>query len=290
VQNLTPRRWQSSIYYLLLFIAALTLLVLFMPEGTSPKKVAITEFVTHAKQGDIDRVSQKDNTLTGYSDDTPVFTADYYGSTNDLITILADGGVKVGEGGLALEVVASGHDWALIAIQVFLPIILLAALFIFFFRSAKGAGSQAFSFGKSRARLNSPDRPQITFADVAGSEEAKEEVEEIVEFLKSPDKFQSLGGRIPRGVLLIGPPARARRCWPRPSPGRPRCRSTPSAAASSSRCSSVWVRPASATCSSRRSATRHASSSSTRSMRWAATVAPESAAGMTNVSRRSIRY
>lgn len=206
MQNLTPRRWQSSIYYLLLFIAALTLLVLFMPEGTSPKKVAITEFVTHAKQGDIDRVSQKDNTLTGYSDDTPVFTADYYGSTNDLITILADGGVKVGEGGIALEVVASGHDWALIAIQVFLPIILLAALFIFFFRSAKGAGSQAFSFGKSRARLNSPDRPQITFADVAGSEEAKEEVEEIVEFLKSPDKFQSLGGRIPRGVLLIGAP------------------------------------------------------------------------------------
>ena len=206
VQNLTPRRWQSSVYYLLLFIAALTLLVLFMPEGTGPEKVGITDFVSYAKQGEIDRISQKDNTLTGYTADKSVFTADYYGSTNDLITILSDSGVKVGEGGIALEVMASGYDWGLIAIQVFLPIALLAGLFIFFFRSARGAGSQAFSFGKSRARLNSPDRPQTTFADVAGSEEAKEEVQEIVEFLRSPEKFQALGGRIPRGVLLVGSP------------------------------------------------------------------------------------
>lgn len=206
MQNLTPRRWQSSIYYLILFVAALALLVLFMPESTGPEKIGITDFVAQARNGKMELISQKDNTLTGYAGDKPVFTADYYGSTNDLITILADSGVKVGEGGIALEVKASGYDWALIAIQVFLPIALLAGLFIFFFRSARGAGSQAFTFGKSRARLNSPDRPQTTFADVAGSEEAKEEVQEIVEFLKSPDKFQSLGGRIPRGVLLVGAP------------------------------------------------------------------------------------
>ncbi len=203
---MTPRRWQSSIYYLILFVAALALLVLFMPEPSGPEKVAITDFVAHAKAGRIDQVSQKDNTLTGYANDKAVYTADYYGSTNDLISVLADNGVKVGDEGIALEVVASGHDWALIAIQVFLPIGLLAALFIFFFRSARGAGNQAFSFGKSRARLNSPDRPQITFSDVAGTEEAKEEVEEVVEFLKSPERFRALGGRIPRGVLLVGPP------------------------------------------------------------------------------------
>jgi cell division protease FtsH len=194
------------VYYLILFVAALALLVLFMPEGTGPENVGITDFVAHARQGEIDRISQKDNTLTGYSGDKAVFTADYYGTTNDLIDILGASGVRVGEGGLALEVKASGYDWALIAIQVFLPIALLAALFIFFFRSARGAGNQAFSFGKSRARLNSPDRPQITFSDVAGSEEAKEEVQEIVEFLRSPEKFQALGGRIPRGVLLVGAP------------------------------------------------------------------------------------
>lgn len=206
VQNLTPRRWQSSIYYLLLFVAALALLVLFMPDGGGPEKVSITEFVAHAEKGQIDRIVQKDAAVTGYAADESRYTADYYGSTNDLIEILRDYGVTVGENGVALEVEASGHDWGLIALQVFLPIGLLAALFIFFFRSARGAGSQAFSFGKSRARLNSPDRPQITFIDVAGSEEAKEEVQEIVEFLKAPDKFQSLGGRIPRGVLLVGSP------------------------------------------------------------------------------------
>lgn len=206
VQKLAPRSWQSNIYYLLLFIAALTLLVLFMPEGAGPEEVGITDFMMHARQGEIDRITQEDSTLTGYAGDEQKYTADYYGGTNDLVEILAENGVTVGEGGLALEIKAGGQDWALIAIQVFLPIGLLAVLFFLFFRSAKGAGSQAFSFGKSRARLNNPDRPTITFEDVAGTEEAKEEVTEVVDFLRSPDKFRSLGGRIPRGVLLVGPP------------------------------------------------------------------------------------
>ncbi len=203
---MTPRGWQGSFYYLILFIAALALLVLFMPDSTGPEEVGITEFISQAAGGNIDRIRQEDNTLTGYSGDDTVFTADYYGTTNDLVEILQGQGVTVGKEGITLEVEAGGHDWGLIAIQVFLPIGLLAALFFFFFRQARGAGSQAFSFGKSKARLNSPDRPQLTFDDVAGTAEAKEEVEEIVEFLKAPDKFQSLGGRIPRGVLLVGPP------------------------------------------------------------------------------------
>ena len=206
MQNLTPRGWQGSFYYLILFIAALALLVLFMPDSSGPEEVGITEFISQASSGNIDRIRQEDNTLTGYSGDDTVFTADYYGTTNDLVEILQGQGVTVGKEGITLEVEAGGHDWGLIAIQVFLPIGLLAALFFFFFRQARGAGSQAFSFGKSKARLNSPDRPQLTFDDVAGTAEAKEEVEEIVEFLKAPDKFQSLGGRIPRGVLLVGPP------------------------------------------------------------------------------------
>jgi cell division protease FtsH len=83
---------------------------------------------------------------------------------------------------------------------------LIGLLFYFFFRSARGAGTQAFNFGKSRARLSSGNKPTVTFSDVAGTDEAKEEVQEVVEFLKSPQKFHALGGRIPRGVLLVGPP------------------------------------------------------------------------------------
>jgi len=87
-----------------------------------------------------------------------------------------------------------------------LPVLLLAGFFIFLMRQAQGAGNQAFSFGKSRARIFTGDKPTVTFADVAGADEAKQELQEVVEFLKEPQKFASLGARIPKGVLLVGPP------------------------------------------------------------------------------------
>jgi cell division protease FtsH len=88
----------------------------------------------------------------------------------------------------------------------FVPFILMALLLIFILRQAQSGGSQAMSFGRSRAKLMSENRPKVTFADVAGIEEAKEELGEVVEFLKYPKKFQALGARIPKGVLLLGPP------------------------------------------------------------------------------------
>ena len=87
-----------------------------------------------------------------------------------------------------------------------LPILLIAAFFIFILRQAQGAGNQAFSFSKSRARMFTDDKPTVNFSDVAGNEEARQDLEEIVEFLKEPQKFASLGARIPTGVLLVGPP------------------------------------------------------------------------------------
>ncbi|MEM2446434.1 MAG: ATP-dependent zinc metalloprotease FtsH [Candidatus Bathyarchaeia archaeon] len=87
-----------------------------------------------------------------------------------------------------------------------LPLIFVAALFYFLMRQAQGANNQAFSFGKSRARLFTTERPTVTFDDVAGVDEAKEELKEVVEFLREPQKFAALGARIPKGVLLVGPP------------------------------------------------------------------------------------
>jgi cell division protease FtsH len=92
------------------------------------------------------------------------------------------------------------------AIFSYLPFILLLAIWLFFLRQMQSGGNRAFSFGKSRAKLINAERPQVTFADVAGCEEAKVDLEEIIEFLKSPRKFQRLGGRIPKGGLLVGPP------------------------------------------------------------------------------------
>ena len=96
-------------------------------------------------------------------------------------------------------------NWGAI-LGIILPMILIGAFFFFIMRQAQGAGGQAFSFGKSKAKLLTSDKPTITFDDVAGAEESKEELQEVVEFLKEPERFASLGARIPKGVLMVGHP------------------------------------------------------------------------------------
>jgi cell division protease FtsH len=199
--------WRSGFFYLLLLIVVGALILAAVMAGGGPKKVTLPEFIEYAKDGSITTILQNGDTLEGLSGDVSVYTASFIGDTNALHDYLEEEGVNVGPGGVNIDVKPSGVDWGSIALTVILPIVLLGALFYFlFFRAARGAGTQAFNFSKSRARLTLDKRPDVTFADVAGADEAKEEVQEIVEFLKSPKKFQSLGGRIPRGVLLVGPP------------------------------------------------------------------------------------
>src|SRR2546422_116204 len=88
----------------------------------------------------------------------------------------------------------------------FLPYLLIFGLLIFMLRQMQQGGNRAFAFGKSKAKLLAGDTPKVTFADVAGADEAKQELEEIIDFLKDPQKFQRLGGRLPKGALLVGPP------------------------------------------------------------------------------------
>ncbi len=168
-----------------------------------------------------------------------------------------------------------------------LPIIILLGLFWFLMSQMQGGGSRVMQFGKSKAKLATKDTPKVTFADVAGADEAVEELHEIKEFLAEPAKFLAVGAKIPKGVLLYGRPAPARPCWPVRWPARRACRSTRSPARTSSRCSSVSAPPASGTCSSRPRPTPPPSSSSTRSTPWAATAVPASAVATTSASRPS---
>ena len=178
-------------------------------------------------------------------------------------------------------------------LQLFLssfPVLLLVAIFIYFMRQMQGAagGRGAMSFGKSRARLLGEDQVSVTFADVAGVDEAKEEVVEIVDFLKDPGKFQKLGGKIPKGVLMVGCAGhRQDAAGPCDRRAKPRCRSSPSPAPISWKCSWASARRVCATCSSKPRSTLLASFSSTRSMPSAGIAARAWVAAMTSASRRS---
>ncbi|MBN2182051.1 MAG: ATP-dependent zinc metalloprotease FtsH [Sedimentisphaerales bacterium] len=114
----------------------------------------------------------------------------------------------VGKSGADVVEFAPQRIWLSLVIQILLPLLIVIAFFYFFFirNLRSGAGGMLMSFGRSKHRLHGKDRVKVTFADVAGVEEAKDEVAEIIEFLKNPKRFQRLGGRIPRGVLLVGPP------------------------------------------------------------------------------------
>ena len=199
--------WRSGLFYLLLLIVVGALILAAVMSAGGPTKITLPEFIDKAKQGQIDTILQNGDILEGLSGGDTKYTASFIGDTNALHDYLQEEGVNLGAGGVSIDVKPAGVDWGSIALTVILPIVLLGALFYFlFFRAARGAGTQAFNFSKSRARLTLDKRPDVTFADVAGADEAKEEVQEIVEFLKSPQRFQALGGRIPRGVLLVGPP------------------------------------------------------------------------------------
>ncbi len=198
--------WRSGFFYLLLLIVVGALILATVMSGAGPEPIdKIGEFVTRVKDetNNIDTIQQDGDTLIALSDGEAKYKTGFVGSTEELRQLLQSEGIDPG----IVAPVVGGVDWGAIGLTVILPIVLLGALFYFlFFRAARGAGTQAFNFSKSRARLTLDKRPDVTFADVAGAEEAKEEVQEIVEFLKSPQKFQALGGRIPRGVLLVGPP------------------------------------------------------------------------------------
>ena len=194
----------NSLVYLLLLIAISTLVFVALQRNSSPQPVTTDEFIEIVKDGGIDAITLDDGNMIGYQDSKKIFKSGFGGGYADLRELLQDEGIDIST--VEINVEPNSTNWGVIALQVVLPIVLLGALFYFLFRSARGAGTQALNFGRSRAKLSSGNKPGTTFADVAGIEEAKEEVQEIVEFLKSPEKFRTLGGRIPRGVLLVGPP------------------------------------------------------------------------------------
>ncbi len=207
--------WQNSFFYLMLLVAVMALAFVLWPHGGPQDVPLLGDFIDKAKPvlneagevvapPEIDTIEQDtdDNTLIGLRDDTALYKTGFADTTTRLREMLESEGVDPN----IVAVKPSGTNWGMIALQIVVPIMLVGLLFYFFFRSARGTTTQAFNFSKSRARLSQGNKPNVTFADVAATDEAKQELQEMVDFLKSPQKFSALGARVPRGVLLVGPP------------------------------------------------------------------------------------
>ena len=207
---MNPTRNRSSIIYLLLFVAIIVMVVYnFQQQATTQEALTINEVAADIQNGNIKRIIEDDNRLRViYANGTE--RASHKEASATLVEQLKELGVtteRLTPENVKIEI-KPPSAWLGIATALgyFVPFLLLAGVFWFVFRQAQGSNNAAMSFGKSRARMFSGDHPTVTFEDVAGIEEAKEELKEVVEFLREPEKFISLGARIPKGVLLVGPP------------------------------------------------------------------------------------
>jgi cell division protease FtsH len=208
-----PSRNRSSIIYVLLFAAIIILVFYsFNQSSQSQETLSINQVAADVQAGKVSRIIEEQDKITVvYGTGTQeIQRIAHIESVATLVQQLKDLGVTTEELSpehLSLEV-KPPSPWAgiLSSLGYILPFVFLGAIFWWVFRQAQGSNNAAMSFGKSRARMFTGDQPSVTFGDVAGVEEAKEELQEVVEFLREPEKFISLGARIPKGVLLVGPP------------------------------------------------------------------------------------
>jgi cell division protease FtsH len=205
-------RNQSYVVYVLLFIAIIAMVVYsFSQNSTASGVLTINQLASEVQKGIVARVVTDENKLTvTYKDGTQktaTSTKETDATLVEQLTALGVTSSQLSPDNVQIEIKPpSAWLGVATALGYILPFIILAGAFFFIFRQAQGSNNAAMSFGKSRARMFTGDQPTVTFADVAGVDESKEELQEVVEFLREPQKFIQLGARIPKGVLLVGPP------------------------------------------------------------------------------------
>ncbi|MHB8133475.1 MAG: ATP-dependent zinc metalloprotease FtsH [Anaerolineaceae bacterium] len=203
-------RNQSYVIYLLLFVAIIVMAIYSFNQRSSAQDLTINQVAADIKAGKISEIENSENRLrVKYYEDLTEGVSNVESSAT-LVEQLIDLGVTPNDlnPDKIKIIIKPPSAWVgvLTALGYIFPFILLGGAFFFIFRQAQGSNNAAMSFGKSKARMFTGDHPTVTFLDVAGVEEAKEELKEVVEFLREPQKFIALGARIPKGVLLVGPP------------------------------------------------------------------------------------
>jgi cell division protease FtsH len=191
--------YKNLALWMVIGLIVILLFNLFQQKESTRDEISFSEFLKRVDAGEVREVTFRGNAVNGRFSSNESFrtlTPEY----PDMVKMLRDRGVKI-----TVKPIDATPSYLAIFLQ-WIPMLLFIGVWIFFMRQMQGGGAKALSFGKARARLISEKQNKVTFKDVAGVDEAKEELREIIEFLKDPPKFQKLGGKIPKGVLLVGPP------------------------------------------------------------------------------------
>ncbi|MEA3638683.1 MAG: ATP-dependent zinc metalloprotease FtsH [Lamprobacter sp.] len=192
---------KNLILWVVIAIVLMSVFNNFTATQTGPQTLAYSDFIDQVRQGQVKEVTVQGRTIDGVNQNGQRFTTFSPGDDGMVGDLLNNN----------VEIRAAPPEKPSVLMQILInwfPLFILIGLWIFFMRQMQGGGGGrgAMSFGKSKARMLSEDQVKVTFADMAGAEEAKDEVVEVVDFLKDPSKFQKLGGKIPKGVLMVGPP------------------------------------------------------------------------------------
>jgi cell division protease FtsH len=191
--------YRNLALWLVIGLTMVLLFSIFSRQNNPQNQVSYSDFLSAVTSGDVTEVTIQGDKVDGqYSDGKPFHT--FAPADGDLVKTLREHGVKI------YAKPDQNSPWYMTILISWFPMILIVAVWIFFMRQMQVGGGKAMSFGKSRARLLTGQKDKVTFADVAGVEEAKDELAEVIDFLRDPKKFTRLGGRIPKGLLLMGPP------------------------------------------------------------------------------------
>ncbi len=206
-KKMNPRSMKSMFIYLLIIVAVIAIFFTVFGESINgSSEISISRVISLASDGKLTSIEVRGDNLTAVGYDGARYSSRKEPGSS-IVEQLETAGIRPGAGSVDVTVKGGGGFGNILGILVnFLPIIFFGAILLFMMRQAQGSTSQTFSFGKSKARMFNTASPEISFDDVAGVDEAKEELQEVVEFLKSPERFLALGAKIPRGVLLMGPP------------------------------------------------------------------------------------
>lgn len=194
--------WKNLFLYGFLLLFLMFLFAGLNSSSQEARTVPLSQVIQDVKQGKVQQITVEDTKLTVKEGDKTVESTKE--PTSDVYTLFRNAGVPLNQTKVTVKDNSSIGNWVNLLSSV-LPIVLMIGFFYFVFRQARGTQESIFSFGKSSAKLFNKDNPKVTFADVAGVDEAKQELTEIVDFLKHPDKYKAMGARAPKGVLMVGP-------------------------------------------------------------------------------------